>query len=341
MLRLSILAAAIVVLVAGAAMHHSGPSAPTASAQISYQSLPDDVIVVLHADIQALVEAELFRSLSGWFDENPLPANAKYREFVEATGFRFETDLKSVIIGVGGDLADDSPPFYVLVDGNFDRKKVDAYILSSGEYERDELDGLAAFVSKGAADSQGISATLAWLDDDTLLATSSPDFGKLVRSIDGRAPNAADSVLGRLLAGADGQIQLAMILPEAEEPEQDDAPLPSMLRSIVESVRTSPLAQLDSIMVTLDAGSGLDLTVQAEADTPEGGTAVYEMLNGYLAMGRMMAAESPQLGVFLDHLELERDAAVVSLAVSMTGDEIRAAIEESQSEAAVVDPAGS
>ena len=37
---------------------------------------------------------------------------------------------------------------------------------------------------------------MAWLDDDTLLVSSSSDLGKLVRSIDGRAPNAADSVLG-------------------------------------------------------------------------------------------------------------------------------------------------
>ena len=341
MLRLSILAAAIVVLVAGAAMLHSGPSAPTASVSISYRSLPDDVIVVIQADVQALVEAEVFRSLSDRFGENPLSDNAKYREFVEATGFRLETDLKSVTIGMGGNLADDSPPFYVLVDGNFDRKKVDAYLLNSGEYEREELDGMAAYVPNGEADSQEISATLAWLDDDTLVASSSPDFGKLVRSIDGRAPNVADSVLGRLLTGADGQIQLAMILPEAEEPEQDDASPPSMVRGIVESVRNSPLARLDSILVTLDAGSGLDLTVQAEADTPESSTAVYEMLNGYLAMGRMMAAENPQLGVVLDHFELERNESVVKLGVSMTGDEIRAAIEESQPEAIAVKPTGS
>ena len=341
MFRLSILAAIVVVLLTGAAMYHSGPSIQAASSKTPYQSLPDDVIFVMHADIRALVDSELYQSVSHRFGENPLPVNAQYREFVEATGFHFETDLASVTIGVSGDLADDSPSFYMLLKGEFDREKIDAFIRNSGEYEQQQLDGLVAFVGQAAAAGQEISAAIAWLDDDTLLVTSSSDLGKLVRSIDGRAPNAADSVLGRLLAGAEGQIQLAMVLPEAEEQDPGETPLPSMVQSIVESVRNSPLGRLESIMVTLNAGSGLDLSVKAEANTPEDGTAVYEMLNGYLAMGRMMAAENPQFGLFLDRLELQRNEAVVSLGVSMTGDEIRAAMEQNQPQAVAAEPAGS
>ena len=342
MFRFSILAAILVVLVAGAAMLHSGPSNLTNGADVAFSlSLPSDVIAVAHADVAALVQSELYRSLSERFGEDPWSSHPKYREFVEATGFRFETDLESVTLGMGQDLADGTPPFYVLLDGKFDRKKIDAYILDSGEYERYELDGLAAFRPKDTADGPEISAAVAWLDDDTLLIASLPDFGKLVRSIDGRAPNAADSVLGALLAKAEGQVQLALILPEHQEQEPDDAPVPSMVRSIVNSVQQSPLGRLHSVMVTLNAGSGLEVIVRAEAETAESGAAVYEMLNGYLAMGRMMAAENPQLGTVLDHLKLEREEAIVSLTVSMTGDEIRAAIEDGQSESVAAEPAGS
>ena len=341
MFRFSILAAILLVLVAGAAMLHSGPSNPTKGAEIAFpQSLPNDVIAVVHADVAALVHSELYRSLSERYGEDRLPTNPKYREFVEATGFRFETDLRSVTLGVGGDLADDSPPFYVLVDGKFDRKKIDAYILDSGEYERDKLDGLKAFLPKETTDDPHTSVALAWFDDDTLLIASSPQIGKLLRSIDGRAPNAADSVLGALLAQGEGQLRVAMMLP-GDEQGPDSATVPPMMRDMVDSMRDSPLGQLHSVMLTLEVGSGLEVIVQAEADTPESGTAVYDMLNGYLAMGRMMAAENPQLGAFLDHLELERKDAIVSLTLSMTGDQIGALIDETRSKATAVEPAGS
>ncbi len=342
MFRFSILAAILVVLVAGAAMLHSGPSNLTNGADVAFSlSLPSDVIAVAHADVAALVQSELYRSLSERFGEDPWSSHPKYREFVEATGFRFETDLESVTLGVGQDLADGTPPFYVLLDGKFDRKKIDAYILDSGEYERDKLDGLKAFLPKDTADGPDTSAALAWLDRDTLLIASSPQIGKLVRSIDGRAPNAADSVLGALLAQSEGQFRLAMILPGDEEQGPDGATVPPMMRDMVDSMRDSPLGQLHSVMLTLEVGSGLEVIVQAEDDTPESGTAVYDMLNGYLAMGRMMAAENPQLGAFLDHLELERKDAIVSLPLSMTGDQIGALIDETRSKATAVEPAGS
>jgi hypothetical protein len=330
----------LVMLVGGAAILHSGPSTPADGAELSYRSFPNDVAVVIHADVRGLVGSELYRSLSDRLGDTPFPSNAQYQEFVEATGFRFETDLTSISLGVGGDLEGDSPPFYMLVDGNFDRKKIDTYIRNSGEYDSAELDGLTVFVPNAAADGQDFKATLAWLDDDTLLVGSSADFGKLARSIDGRAPNAADSELSRLVAGARGQVRLAMTFPEAEPRDPGEATTPSMVHSIVEAVRSSPLGQLQSIMLTLNAGSGLDVTLQAKADTPANGSAVYEMLNGYMAMGRMMAAENPELGVFLDHLTLEREESAVSLAISMTGDEIRAAIEESQSQEVVAEPDG-
>jgi len=148
-------------------------------------------------------------------------------------------------------------------------------------------------------------------------------------------------VLGALLAKAEGQVQLALVLPERQEQQPDEAQVPSMVRGFLNSVQQSPLGRLHSVMVTLNAGSGLDVIVQAEAETPESGAAVYEMLNGYLAMGRMMAAENPQLGTVLDHLKLEREEAIVSLTVSMTGDEIRAAIEDSRSASTAAQPAGS
>ena len=121
MFRFSILAAMLVILVGGAAILHSGPSTPADGAELSYRSFPNDVAVVIHADVRGLFGSELYRSLSDRLGDDAFPSNAQYQEFVEATGFRFETDLTSISLGVGGDLECDSPPFYMLVDVNFYR----------------------------------------------------------------------------------------------------------------------------------------------------------------------------------------------------------------------------
>ena len=342
MLRLSIVASVLVVLVAGAAMLHSGPSAPISAAGISYESLPGDVVLVIHADVASLMDSELYRSLAERWAQEAMPPNAKYQEFVEATGFRLETDLKSLTVGVGQNPGNDSTSFYALVSGNFDRQKVDAFIQDSGEYERTEVEGLTAFVGTTNQEGVQVETTMAWFDDNTLLLASTPDFGKLVRTFEGRAPNAADSSLSELLSRAKGQLQLALMIPEADESETGEIPGPAVVQGFVASMRQSPLGRLDSILFTLHAGSDLEVILEAAADTPENAAAVYDMLNGYLAMGKMMAAESPELGLVLDRLELDREEAVVSLSVSMTGDEIRTAIEQArQPEATATAPAGS
>jgi hypothetical protein len=47
------------------------------------------------------------------------------------------------------------------------------------------------------------------------------------------------------------------------------------------------------------------------------------MLNGYLTLGRSMAAQ-------MNHLELSHDGSDVAISISMSGDDVRAALQQSQ-----------
>ena len=62
----------------------------------------------------------------------------------------------------------------------------------------------------------------------------------------------------------------------------------------------------------------------------ENGRLIYDMLNGYLMMGRSMAAQNPQAAGILNHLELEHAGSSVAISVSMSGDDVHAAIAQSR-----------
>jgi len=102
------------------------------------------------------------------------------------------------------------------------------------------------------------------------------------------------------------------------------------LLSQLQNPAAGPMQSLETILITLNARTGLDLAVQASTDSAENGQLVYEMLNGYLMMGRSMAAQNPQAAGILNHLELERAGSSVAISVSMTGEDVHAALAQSQ-----------
>lgn len=327
MQKFCIVGAVCLLLVAGAAALHTAQSKSITSSGHAWEVLPDDVIAVVHADIAELAGSEIYRTLAEEYSEQP-QWDDKYREFVEATGFDFEEDLDRVTLAVGGDFNDEMPPFYFVVTGNFDRDRFDAYIMASDEFDKVERNGLSAYEPR-AASSSDVKATLAWLDDRNLLVASQPDFARLVASARGNAPNASDSKLSGLLDDARGQLYLALMVPE------QDASDPETVKHLMQSLEQSPMGHVTSLMFTVEADTGLALSIHADTASAEHGELLYDALNGYLSMGKMMAAQNPELGQVLEHLTLSHDGTKVSIDIAMSGDEIRAAIENSKGGAAI------
>jgi hypothetical protein len=90
------------------------------------------------------------------------------------------------------------------------------------------------------------------------------------------------------------------------------------------------MQSLQTILLTLDAETGIELALSGATDTDANGKQVYEMLNGYLTLGRSMAAQNPQAAELLNHLELSHDGSDVAISISMSGDDVRAALQQSQ-----------
>ncbi len=93
--------------------------------------MPADASTVLYIDVDALRQSPFLAELYKWA---PQPkADADYAQFLQSTGFNYETDLNRVSIA----LLKHGPESTLLAvaEGRFDRKKISAYASQSGTRE--------------------------------------------------------------------------------------------------------------------------------------------------------------------------------------------------------------
>lgn len=307
------------------------PALPAQAA--GWKMLPEDVVLAIHFDMRSLATSELYKSLTEEYGTGIPDPGPKYLEFIEATGFDVERDLESVTVGAGMPDGVREGAFYMVVHGKFDREKIEAYLQQSGKARQGTHGRLTTYVPL-EIDYEGAEPMISWTDDETMIVASTPDFSKLVQSVNGSGLSAKSSDLGRLLTRAHGQFYVAMEIPEptAGEPATSGGSVKGLatIFSQLQSPAAGPMQELETILFTLDAATGLHLALSASTDSDENGKQVYEVLNSYLTIGRSMAAQNPQAAGILEHLELAHDGSAVEISLSMTGDDVRAALQQSQ-----------
>jgi hypothetical protein len=116
---------------------------------------------------------------------------------------------------------EDESAFYMVVHGSFDREKIEAYMQVKGKARRGTFGKLTTYVPQDV-DFDGPEPTVSWIDDRTLIPASTPDFPKLVHSVNGEGLSAKGSRLGRLLKQAQGQFFFAVEIPE-QVPESSES----------------------------------------------------------------------------------------------------------------------
>jgi hypothetical protein len=123
------LAAVVAVLGAVVFFGYRKWSVPSASPREEMEALmPIDASAVFFVDFGRLRQTPLIAQLYVWA---PKPqADADYAQFVKETGFDFERDLERIAIAVEKHGQDYT--LFSVLDGNFDRQKISAYVLKDG-----------------------------------------------------------------------------------------------------------------------------------------------------------------------------------------------------------------
>src|SRR5579864_3151115 len=112
------------------AYQHWGSSGSSARSDLLAQ-MPANASAVVYIDLDALRQSPFLAELYKWA---PQPtADPDYAQFVQSTGFNYESDLNRLSIAMlkhGQDT-----PLLAVADGRFDRKKIAAYASQSGTRE--------------------------------------------------------------------------------------------------------------------------------------------------------------------------------------------------------------
>jgi len=94
--------------------------------------LPSDANTVLYIDLDALRQSPFLAELYKWAPQGK--TDPDYKQFLQSTGFNYETDLNRVSIAVQNHGQETA--IYAVADGRFDRKKISAYASQTGTREK-------------------------------------------------------------------------------------------------------------------------------------------------------------------------------------------------------------
>lgn len=161
-------AAAIAVIAAASFFAYQYWRAPVRDPLDVLTQMPPDAKAVVFCDFEALKESPFLAELYKWAPAAGVDED--YRQFVQATGFNYETDLRWAGIAIvprGQDAA-----VIAVADGRFDRKKISAYALQTGT--RESRNGREMFRLPVERGSRRI--TFQFLRDDRIQIASGEDL---------------------------------------------------------------------------------------------------------------------------------------------------------------------
>jgi hypothetical protein len=175
--RLWIVSAVAIVFVAGAAiaLHHYFAGDSGTDRESALALIPTDTQSVAFADVSQLRGAPFFSELGDWMP-HPQQVDAEYAKFLNDTGFNYERDLDHVVIATfkRGAISE----FFLVGDGRFDRKKINAYVSQFGTH--DKKDGREVFTAPMNGSARKVS--FVFLHQNRIALTDDPDLTSLLRN---------------------------------------------------------------------------------------------------------------------------------------------------------------
>jgi hypothetical protein len=269
---------------------------------------PAESMLVMRVDVAGIVGSDLYKQLTTKFADKMTNKDPKYLEFKEATGINPETDIKSMTLGIAGDFSAPNPKMYCILDGKFDQSKLEAYAKAKGKLTVGSAAGMTTFTPTETEGGQK-PPTFAVLNANTLIAASSEDFEAFAGSAkSGGVPMAA--ALKTILSGEKGQIQLALILPATAK------------ENLKANPQSAALANVESVAFTADLSAGMLVSLKASADSEANGKSVYDAINGFIALGKMMSAEQPAAQKVMNDLKIEQAGGTTAVSLNVKTEDV-------------------
>jgi hypothetical protein len=274
--------------------------------------IPQAVNGVAYFDVQSMRQSELGKALAKDFSE-PLARmreNRDYRKMLEMTGFDFEKDLHSVLMGFHGDRHDSANTFAAVATGNFDEQKIiqgiaamrDSLERHHGEHERPEL----------ATETYG-GKNLYVVKERHEMAFYFPDANTLVAGkkawvqaiIDGKTAGESvkhNEALAALMNKLTFGDQCWFVANTAEAMEA----LSEELGERGEFKGTRAVKSLQSVALSAQVGAKADLYGEAWFDNEENSKLLADAVKGVLATAKVAVSDDREAVDMLNRIEVDQ-----------------------------------
>jgi hypothetical protein len=119
----------VVALLAWLAHRHWHATDHLSDREAMLSLMPEDASAVIYVDVAQLRSSPLFAQLSRWAPQPTVDSDNT--QFLQATGFNYESDLDRVALAIQRQPQPQGPLAFAVVEGRFDRKKIESF---AGKY---------------------------------------------------------------------------------------------------------------------------------------------------------------------------------------------------------------
>lgn len=178
--KFAIVAGVAAVVIAGlAVVSQHWPGSDANARRHLLRFLPADATVVVFLDLDEFRTSPFLAKFYSWAPH--LAEDSEYAQFVRDTGFSYERDLKRAMLAVSN--RGSMTSLLAVADGNFDRKKVEAFLNRNGKSIRQGK--WDVFLLNASANDKPLS--LAFLSDTRIAITDSGNLSAVLSSAAGDA----------------------------------------------------------------------------------------------------------------------------------------------------------
>ncbi len=246
-----------------------------------------------------------------------------YDEFVQKTGLNPLQHLQQLVIFASGnvDPKEGKPEAGVLIDGTFDTAKIIATIKgdekAAADVEITKFEGFDCIKAK--KENEGMAL---FLDGNTAVVGSVEALKAVVAVKGGKSKAiASHAAVGNLLKKVDTSASFwgVGLIPQSLKDKAKENP------------QAAPLAALNAFFLAFNYENDLSFNFTGEVDDKKNMDGVMTSLNGFLAMIKMIAGQTPEAAEVLNMIKVEAvdTAAKITLAVPKAKlDEIKKKIED-------------
>ena len=263
--------------------------------------LPADAAIVSFANVRQAMDSDLRDRLRERESDTDGPA-----AFENRTGIDLDRDVDRVVAALAPGERDEAEGIAVLA-GRFDEARIESLAIASGGIRIEHAGRPLFLLDRDREDPDGDTSAMSFLETDVLALGSE----SLVRqALDGGSGAETNDQLMNLLEHVeDGST--AWTVGRLDTLEGSEW-LPDQF--------ASQMSQVSAFALGGQVNGGVRGQLTAEATDEETGQNLRDLVQGFLALGRLQAAERPELAALLNALQLTSSGPNVTLTFDLPAD---------------------